>query len=84
MKRHGKRKEKRENGRNAKHSGEKLQITLMLPSQKIKLLIENRETFLNQNKLAHLPLPHTRSPPEIFTTKFMAQRGAMVECPSLL
>ena len=59
-------------------------ITLMLPSQKIKLLMENRETFLNQNKLAHLPLPHTRSPPEIFTTTFMAQRGAMVECPSLL
>ena len=59
-------------------------ITLMLPSQKIKLLMENRETFLNQNKLAHLPLPHTRSPPENFTTKFMAQRGAMVECPSLL
>ena len=56
----------------------------MLPSQKIKLLMENRETFLNQNKLAHLPLPHTRSPPENFTTKFMAQRGAMVECPSLL
>ena len=56
----------------------------MLPSQKIKLLIENRETFLNQNKLAHLPLPHTRSPPEIFTTTFMAQRGAMVESPSLM
>ena len=59
-------------------------ITLMLPSQKIKLLMENRETFLNQNKLAHLPLPHTRSRPENFTTKFMAQRGAMVERPSLV
>ena len=61
-----------------------VRITLMLPSQKIKLLIENRETFLNQNKLAHLPFPHTRSLPEIFTTKFMAQRGAMVESPSLM
>ena len=38
----------------------------MLPSQKIKLLMENRETFLNQNKIAHLPLPHTRSLSENF------------------
>ena len=29
----------------------------MLPSQKIKFWMENRKTFLSQNKIAHLPTP---------------------------
>ena len=35
----------------------KLKITLMLPSQKIEFWMENRKTFLSQNKIAHLPTP---------------------------
>ena len=65
----------------------------MLPSQKIKFWMENRKTFLSQNKIAHLPTPLPQwvllfenkhfiqdRPPE----NFMAQRGAMVESQSLM
>ena len=59
-------------------------ITLMLPSQKIKLLNGEPWNFSKPKKIASgqfsiwKQLFCTRSPPEIFYTKFMAQRGAMV------